>query len=112
MAIDNGAETQVVQGLKGRSIYDANFGEIAWKSFVAGLFLGIGRTASSVAIWLIVLVFSVQLLAPVIQPFLLQFQTIINLLQGQQQMQQDFQRNSGNLDQIFQQLNGRGTTSN
>lgn len=105
MAIDSGSETQVVQGLKGRSIYDAGFGEIAWKSFVAGMFLGIGRTLSSVLIWVIVLVLSVQLLEPVVGPFLVQFQTITDLLKQTQQTQQNLQ--PGNLEQIFQQFGGQ-----
>lgn len=99
--VDPGTETQVVQGLKSRNIYDASPSEIAWRSFAAGFFLGVGKTTASVAIWAIVIMTSLQLLQPLISPLLTQMEVMTNLLQ----QQQDVQQNTGtNIDNILRQL--------
>jgi hypothetical protein len=65
----------------GRTIYNASYSEIAAKSFLAGLALGMGKTVASLFFWGVVFVLSVQLLQPLLEPFLVQLQEYSDLLQ-------------------------------
>ncbi len=78
--LDTGEENQVSQSINRKTIYDVPVREVAWRSFVAGLFLGLGRTAASGLLWLVVLLLSVQILQPLVMPLFSQFEQLTQIL--------------------------------
>jgi hypothetical protein len=81
--LDTTASSQTIDQPNRRTIYDASFTEIFWKSFTAGFALGLGRMATSVLFFVIVGALFVQYAQPLIDDML---SPIEQLLQSHQNM--------------------------
>ncbi len=103
---DTTEDTQVNPPVPARTIYNAGYGEIAAKSFVAGLALGLGKTVASLVFWGIIFVLSIQLIQPLIAPLITQFQQFSLLIPktGQSSGQPS-------IESIFQQFQPRPTVN-
>ncbi len=82
--IDTNEESQVApknQAKQARTIYDAGYGEIFWKSFVAGLSLGLGKTVASILFYIVILGIFVTYMAPFIDQLMAPMNRLIPILE-------------------------------
>lgn len=75
-----------------RTIYDAGYNEIFWKSLLAGFSLGLGRTFASIIFYAVVLGFVLTYIAPLFEQIMAPVNRLIPILEQSGQQQQSLRQ--------------------
>lgn len=90
--LDTTSKTQVNTpiGKNQRSIYDAGYGEIFWKSTLAGFSLGLGQALASLIFYALILGLFLSYIAPTLDQFMTPINRLIPILERSTQQTQGF----------------------